>query len=194
MKKIILPLLLRIKPVTFQSWVWHSTTELRPHPQPLVAFVLNNDCSFHRTQGIQQASHSQFYTTWQEKREMLNSHPLMVGQWSQRWGHVWFSTPAAAVPRWQGYTWNTQPLTGEVTYLTATVVALHWQGYTWNTQPFTGEVPSNIQPQQPQRCIGKTTLEMHTTIHRWSNQWYPNPTTATTHWQGYTWNTQLFRV
>ena len=84
--------------------------------------------------------------------------------------------------------------TGEVTYLTATVVALHWQGYTWNTQPFTGEVPSNIQPQQPQRCIGKTTLEMHTTIHRWSNQWYPNPTTATTHWQGYTWNTQLFRV
>ena len=146
---------------------------------------MNDDCSFHRTQGIQQASHSQFYTAWQERREMLNSHPLMVGQWSQRWGHVWCSTPAAAVPRWQGYTWNTQPFTGEVTYLSATAVvphwqsytwntqpltgavtyltpttvALHWQGDTWNTQPFTGEVPSNIQPQQLQLNTGKATPE-----------------------------------
>ena len=126
--------------------------------------------------------------------QQLQYHAGKVTPGTHNTGEVTYLTATVVALHWQGYTWNTQPLTGEVTYLTATVVALHWQGYTWNTQPFTGEVPSNIQPQQPQLCIGKTTLEMHTTIHRWSNQWYPNPTTATTHWQGYTWNTQLFRV
>ena len=148
------------------------------------------------------------------KREMLNSHPLMVGQWSQRWGHVWCSTPAAAVPRWQGYTWNTQPLTGEATYLTVTVVALTWQGDTWNTQPLTGEVTYltvtvvaltwqgytwNTQPLTGEvTYLTVTVVALHWQGDTWNTQpltgevTYLTPTVVALHWQGDTWNTQPF--